>query len=154
MTQEHQNPADAEMELQVSNDVENMTNEEVLQYTLRKKMEIVETLTSSQTMSTEAKDITALVGVLNSIDKSAMGNIRNNIEQAGNANTAEAIAIMASMQAQMGNHDPFMIDVTNTAVEPREVSIEETLVETTFVDGELSHEVRDLQYDSFVEKYE
>lgn len=134
-------------------DVE-LTDNEVLSHTKSIKLRLLQKMAGVD-MSTDPKEVAALMKVADSLDKTALTNIRNNIEQDSNASVAEALNIIASMQRQVGNTDPFMVDVSKGGeLKPREISIEHTLVEHDFVEGELSHESRDLQYDGFVNDFE
>lgn len=141
-------------EIEEQADSDSYTDGDMLKYTRRVKMQMVETLTASATLSTDPKDVNALLGVLNSIDKTAQTNMRNKIEEENNSALSQALSIIAAVQTQVGNIDPFLSNNSNT-VEPREVVLDAPLVEDlTFVDGELSYEMRDLQYDTFVEGFE
>lgn len=143
---------DAEMEAEQYAEYNDMTDTEVLRHTRQIKLKVVDTLINGG-ISTDPKDVNSLMKVIDSIDRTAQGNIRNAIDQDNSNNTAAAIDIIAAMQRQVGNVDPFMLTVPTTQ-EPREVVIEKQLVDHDFVEGELSHELKDLQYDSFVDKFE
>lgn len=143
---------DAEMEAEQYAEYNDMTDTEVLRHTRQIKLKVVDTLINGG-ISTDPKDVNSLMKVIDSIDRTAQGNIRNAIDQDNSNNTAAAIDIIAAMQRQVGNVDPFMLTVPATQ-EPREVVIEKQLVDHDFVEGELSHELKDLQYDSFVDKFE
>lgn len=143
---------DAEMEAEQYAEYNDLTDTEVLRHTRQIKLKVVDTLINGG-ISTDPKDVNSLMKVIDSIDRTAQGNIRNAIDQDNSNNTAAAIDIIAAMQRQVGNIDPFMLTVPATQ-EPREVVIEKQLVDHDFVEGELSHELKDLQYDSFVDKFE
>lgn len=143
---------DAEMEAEQYAEYNDLTDTEVLRHTRQIKLKVVDTLINGG-ISTDPKDVNSLMKVIDSIDRTAQGNIRNAIDQDNSNNTAAAIDIIAAMQRQVGNIDPFMLTVPTTQ-EPREVVIEKQLVDHDFVEGELSHELKDLQYDSFVDKFE
>lgn len=143
---------DAEMEAEQYAEYNDMTDTEVLRHTRQIKLKVVDTLINGG-ISTDPKDVNSLMKVIDSIDRTAQGNIRNAIDQDNSNNTAAAIDIIAAMQRQVGNIDPFMLTVPTTQ-EPREVVIEKQLVDHDFVEGELSHELKDLQYGSFVDKFE
>lgn len=125
---------------------------EILLHTRGIKLRMIGALTENDKMPTDVKEVNALMKVIDSIDRTAQNNIRNATEQDGNASVAEALGIIAAMQRQVGNVDPFKATVLD--VTPREVAIEETLVEIDFVSGELSHEIRDLTYETFIDKHE
>lgn len=129
-----------------------MTDNEVLLQTRSLKLRIVSELTKD-TLPSDPKDINALMKVVDSIDKAANNNIRNAIEQDSNANVSAALAIITAMEKMVGTTDPFMRDVS-TGVEPRIVTLDQPLLEVQFVEGELSQEIRDLTYDSFVDDYD
>lgn len=137
-------------EMAINND---LTDQDVLLETRRVKLQLMHALTPDGRMPTDPKEVNALMKVVDSMDRTAQNNIRNSTEQDSNHAVAEALAIIASMQKQVGNRDPFMVDVGTETAE-REVFIEETLVETDFVPGELSHETLDLQYEGFVDQFE
>ena len=128
------------------------TDTEILLHTRQVKLQIVDALTAGG-ISTDPKDVNALMKVLDSMDRTAHGNIRNSIDQDNSAALGEALSIIAAVQKQVGNTDPFMLTVTGDQP-PRDVSIDVCLVEHDFVEGELSHELKDLQYDSFVNEFE
>lgn len=143
---------EAEMQAEQHAEYNDMTDIEVLKHTRQIKLRVVDTLIHNG-VSTDPKDVNALMKVIDSIDRTAQGNIRNAIDQDNSNNTAAAIEMIAAMQRRVGNTDPFML--TNaTGREPREVAIEQQLVEHDFVEGELSHELKDLQYDSFIDEFE
>lgn len=133
------------------NDVE-LSDAEVLMRTKAVKLRLLEQMTGPN-MSTDPKEVASLMKVADSLDKTALTKLRLNNEQNSNQNVTDALGIIAAMQSQVGNTDPFMVNVIPDG-EPREVVIENTLVEMSLVEGELSHESRDLQYDDFVNKFE
>lgn len=143
---------DALMEAEHVATANDFTDTEVLQHTRQIKLQIVDTLTNGG-ISSDPKDVNALMKVLDSIDRTAHGNIRNSIDQDNSAALGEALAIIAAVQKQVGNTDPFMM-VNPGNNPPRDVTIEQRLVEHDFVEGELSQELKDLQYDSFVDNFE
>lgn len=134
-------------------DVE-LTDADVLRHTKSIKLRLLQKM-AGKDMSTDPKEVAALMKVADSLDKTALTNIRNNIDQDSNAAVSEALSLITAMQRQVGNTDPFMVDINNpSALKPREISIDVPLVELDFVPGELSHESMDLQYDSFVTDFE
>ena len=140
-------------ELDQLTDANNFTDNEILLHTRGLKLRIIDTLTEGGIMPRDPKEVNALMNVINSVDKTAQTNIRNSIDQDTNANVAEATALIAAMERQMGSRDPFLRDVTPNATYD-DVVIEQKLIDTDFVEGELSLEARDLQYDTFVEKFD
>lgn len=130
-----------------------LTDLEVLTRTKAVKLRLLEKMTGVD-MSSDPKEVMALMKVADSLDKTALTKMRLSNEQDSNQSITEALAIIAAMQTQVGNRDPFMIDVGKGGLSPREVIIETTLVDASFVVGELSHETRDLQYDTFTAGFE
>lgn len=144
---------DAIMELEQISELDNLSDTEVLQHTRRVKLKLVDALTSNGIVPTDPKEVNALMKVLDSIDKTAHGNIRNSIDQDNSAALGDALSIIAAVQQQVGNTDPYMRDLPVDG-EIREVTIDTKLVDVDFVPGELSQELQDLQYDSFIDKFE
>ena len=130
----------------------NMSDRDLLRYTRRLKLKQLDALTPDDRMPTDAKEVYAVLAVMDSLDNSAHKNIKLDNEANGTAAVAEAIALIASINKQVGNKDPFMTDVSGNA--PRVVTIDTPLVESEFLPGELSNDVVDLTYDSFVEDFE
>lgn len=151
MTQDDLNPVD--LEEHMVDAYTNLNDQEVLNYTKRLKIKMVQVLAPGERMPTEAKEVNTLLNVLDSLDSSAHNNIKAQKESDNNAAQREALAIIAQMQKQARGNDPFMLTDHN-APTTRTVVIEETLVTNEFDPGELSHEMRDLNYDDFVNDFE
>lgn len=130
----------------------NMSDRDLLRYTRRLKLKQLDALTPDDKMPVDAKDVYAVLAVMDSLDNSAHKNIKLENEANGTAAVSEAIALIANINKQLGNKDPFMQDVPTST--PRVVTLEEPLVETEFLPGELSHENTDLTYDGFVDDFE
>lgn len=128
----------------------NLNDQEVLNHTKRLKLKLIDVLAPDEIMPTDAKDVNTLLNVFDSLDRTALANIKQQSVDDNNQAQREAIAIIAQMQKQTRGKDPFMTDVG----EKRIVTIEETLVTDEFSPGELSTEFRDLTYDEFVEDFE
>lgn len=140
-------------ELDTVHEENSYTDAEVLLHTRSMKLRLASALTPNSAMPTDPKEVNALMKVLDSIDRSAQTNIRNSIEQDNSEALNEALSIIAAVQKQVGNTDPFRREVDVTP-EYREVTIDTQLIELDFVDGETSTELRDLTYDSFVDEFE
>jgi hypothetical protein len=151
MTQEDLNPVDLEEHMVEA--YTNLNDQEVLDYTKRLKIRMVQVLAPGERMPTDAKEVNTLLNVLDSLDSSAHNNIKAQKESDNNAAQREALAIIAQMQKQARGNDPFMLTDNNTTT-TRTVVIEETLVTNEFDPGELSHEMRELNYDDFVNTFE
>lgn len=151
MTDNNLDPAD--LESHMVDAYTNLNDQEILDYTKRLKIKMVQALTPDEKMPTESKEVNTLLSVLDSLDTTALNNIKQQKENDNNAAQREAIAIIAQMQRQARGNDPFMLnnDSVNTT---RTVVIEETLVTNEFAPGELSHEFRDLNYEDFVTEHE
>lgn len=129
-----------------------MTDVEVLHHTRAVKLRLLGVL--SKDIPNDPKDVRCLLDVMDSLDKVALHNIKNSIQQDSNDAIHEANAIMRRIQAQVGNTDPYMVDVTPTQMEERVVTIDQELVALDPVPGEMSQELRDLRYDAFVTEME
>ena len=151
MTQEDLNPVDLEEHMVEA--YTNLNDQEVLDYTKRLKIRMVQVLAPGERMPTDAKEVNTLLNVLDSLDSSAHNNIKAQKESDNNAAQREALAIIAQMQKQARGNDPFMLTDGN-ATATRTVVIEETLVTNELDPGELSHEMRELNYDDFVNEFE
>lgn len=151
MTQDDLNPVD--LEEHMVDAYTNLNDQEVLNYTKRLKIKMVQVLAPDERMPTDAKEVNTLLNVLDSLDSSALNNIKVQKESDNSAAQREALAIIAQMQKQARGNDPFMLTDHN-APTTRTVVIEETLVTNEFDPGELSHEMRDLNYDDFVNDFE
>lgn len=151
MTQDDLNPVD--LEEHMVDAYTNLNDQEVLNYTKRLKIKMVQVLAPDERMPTDAKEVNTLLNVLDSLDSSALNNIKVQKESDNSAAQREALAIIAQMQKQARGNDPFMLTDGN-ATTTRTVVIEETLVTNEFDPGELSHEVRELNYDDFVNTFE
>lgn len=151
MTQDDLDPVD--LEEHMVDAYTHLNDQEVLDYTKRLKIKIVHALTPNEKMPTDAKEVNTLLNVLDSLDSSAHNNIKAQKESDNNAAQREALAIIAQMQKQARGNDPFMLTDNNTTT-TRTVVIEETLVTNEFDPGELSHEMRELNYDDFVNTFE
>lgn len=151
MTQDDLDPVD--LEEHMVDAYTNLNDQEVLNYTKRLKIKMVQVLAPDERMPTDAKEVNTLLNVLDSLDSSALNNIKVQKESDNSAAQREALAIIAQMQKQARGNDPFMLTDGN-ATTTRTVVIEETLVTNEFDPGELSHEVRELNYDDFVNDFE
>ena len=98
MTQDDLNPVD--LEEHMVDAYTHLNDQEVLDYTKRLKIKIVQALTPNEKMPTEAKEVNTLLNVLDSLDSSAHNNIKAQKESDNNAAQREALAIIAQMQKQ------------------------------------------------------
>ena len=128
-----------------------LSDTEILQHTRKLKLKMIAKLAPDENMPIDAKEVNALLSVIDSIDRVAGNNIKIQSDSDSNQAQRDAMVIIAQMQKQTRGKDPFMLE---TVTETRVVSIEEVLVTDKFAPGELTNESRDLTYDDFVNEYE
>lgn len=147
MDESIENPIALECDSIIQKFNDNMLNDrEVLDRTRTFKFAMIDHLLNPNNMPTEAKDVNAVMSVIDSLDRVALTNIRLNQEAQDGANAQEAIRILGELSGILGNSNPYRSDV-HTA---REVTITETLDHTPFVPGEGSTELLDIEYDDFI----
>lgn len=127
-----------------------MNDRQVLDRTRTFKFKLLESLMNGTNMPSEAKDVNAVMGIMDSLDKVALTNIRLNQEAQDGAAAQEAIRILNELSTVLGNNNPYRSDVRVV----RDISISETLVHSPFVPGEGSTEIRDIEYDDFVGRFD
>lgn len=126
-----------------------LNDREVLDQTRTFKFAMIDHLLNPNNMPSDAKDVNAVMGIIDSLDRVALTNIRLNQEAQDGASAQEAIRILSELSGILGNSNPYRSE-TRTM---RDVVIDETLTHTPFVPGEGSTEIRDIEYDDFIDKF-
>lgn len=128
---------------------EKREEEDLLDYTQRMRLAAVSHLTQ-HTISTEAKDISALTSVLDGIDRQELNKARLELENQSSKEDQATLELIMGMTLALGNKNPYE---STTPIE-REVFHDGPVIEgVTLVEGELDNKPRIMNYDSFMKDY-
>lgn len=109
-------------------------DDDVLSYTQRKRMELVEHLTANDKMPVEAKDQAVLLSALNDMDRQVVSKRKMKTEEKNSDSLASMADTMDHLFTKFGNKSPMMIE---GGVAERTMDIPDKLVEIELVPGEL-----------------
>lgn len=140
-----------EFPFEVINNDENMArlpNESILDYTQRIRVAIVEKNTANG-LPSDPDELSALAGYLNDMDKQELAKVKIQLEDKAQQSDRKAQEIIQGILNMVGNQNPYDAGV-NTG---RVVEHKGDLAEVQLVPGELDHNQRTLDYDSFIKEY-
>lgn len=140
-----------ELPFEVINNDENMArlpNESILDYTQRIRVAIVEKNTAHG-LPSDPDELSALAGYLNDMDKQELAKVKIQLEDKAQQSDRKAQEIIQGILSMVGNQNPYDAGV-NTG---RVVEHKGDLAEVQLVPGELDHNQRTLDYDSFIKEY-
>jgi len=141
------------MSLDNFDDIKAMGDDQVLDFTQRWRVMMINKLTNNgQALPMEAKDVAALDGVLSSLDRQALGKKRIKVEEKGNKNAEEGMKLISAVLGKIGSNDVFA-GVTGDKNIVRE-TIPASYEELDLVPGELDIGITDMKYEDFVKEDE
>lgn len=145
MSDEQLNLQDNELSMRY----ERREGEDLLDYTQRMRLAAVSHMTQ-HTISTEAKDLSALTSILDGIDRQEISKARLELENQSSKEDQATLDLIMGMTLALGNRNPYEADVPLA----REIIHEGPVVEgVVLVDGELDNKPRVMNYDSFMKDY-
>lgn len=123
-------------------------NESVLDYTQRIRIAIVQQNTANG-LPSDPDELSALAGFLNDLDKQELTKAKIQLEDKAQQSDRKAQEIIQGIISMVGNQNPYDAGV-NTG---RVVEHKGDLADVQLVPGELDHNQRTLDYDSFIKEY-
>ena len=123
-------------------------NESILEYTQRIRQGVVEKFTSTG-LPDDPEEMSALASFLNDMDKQEVVKQKLANEEKALESDKAATEIIASMLGKLGNTNPFALSENSGAIIEHDVN----LPEVDLVPGELDHNQRTRNFDSFMAEY-
>ena len=124
-----------------------MNEDEVLDYTHQKRVEIVNALTEKGVPKDDPKVLGALLQTLDGMDRSALGKKRIKVEEKANATQEQASGIIAQLLQKVTSANPYEVQNAPARIAP---TLPAAVPPPSLVEGETATVAPQQNYDSFV----